>query len=207
MLLSKLLLHKIDGKMYDSIKSLYVNMSACLRINDKMTSWFNCNAGVKQGDNCAPTLFSIFFDDIVKEINALGLGINAGDAKLLILLYADGIVLVAYNEQDMQTLLDKVHDWCKRWRVLINTEQSKVIHFRTSRRKRTEYQFKIGNNTLDITDIYKYLGVIFTEKNDFTLNAENLARGGGRALESVISKLHTLKEFGIKPIRNYSMLV
>ena len=138
---------------------------------------------MKQGDNCAPTLFSIFFDDIVKEINALGLGISAGDAKLLILLYADGIVLVAYNEQDMQTLLDKVHDWCKRWRVLINTEQSKVIHFRTGRRKRTEYQFKIGNNTLDITDIYKYLGVIFTEKNDFTLNAENLARGGGRALE------------------------
>ena len=110
MLLSKLLLHKIDGKMYDSFKSLYVNMSACLRINDKMTSWFNCNAGVKQGDNCAPTLFSIFFDDIVKEINALGLGISAGDAKLLILLYADDIVLVAYNEQDMQTLLDKVHD-------------------------------------------------------------------------------------------------
>ena len=75
-----------------------------------MTSWFNCNAGVKQGDTCALTLLSIFFDDLVKEINALGLGINAGYAKLSILLYADDIVLVAYNEQDMQTLLDKVHD-------------------------------------------------------------------------------------------------
>ena len=106
--------------------------------------------------------------------------------------------IMIYNERDMQTLLDKVHDCCKRWRVFINMEKSKVMHFRTGRRKQTEFQFQIGNNTLDITDRYKYLGVIFTEKNDFTLNAENLACGGGRALGSVIFKLNTLKEFGIK---------
>ena len=35
MLLYKLLLHKIDGKIYDSIRSIYVNTSACIRINDK----------------------------------------------------------------------------------------------------------------------------------------------------------------------------
>ena len=62
-----------------------------------MASWFNCNAWVKQGDSCSPTLFSIFVHDLVKEINAIGSGINVGDAKLSILLYADGIVLVAYN--------------------------------------------------------------------------------------------------------------
>ena len=51
---------------------------------------------------------------------------------------------------------------------------------------------------MEYTDHYKYLGVIFTEKNDFTQNAEKLARGAGRALGSVIPKLQTLKEFGIK---------
>ena len=134
----------------------------------------------------------------MREINALGLGINVGEAKLSILLYADDIVMVAYNEQDMQILLDKLHDWSKRWRVLINTEKSKVMHFRTGRRKRSEFQFQIGDNILELTEKYKYLGVTFTEKHDFTLNAENLARGGGRVLGSVISKLQTLKEFGIK---------
>ena len=198
MLLYKLLLYKLDGKMYETIKSIYANTSACVRLNNKTTSWFNCNSGVKQGDNCSPTLFSIFIDDLVREINELGLGINVGDAKISLLLYADDIVMVAYNGQDMQTILNKLHDWCKRWRVLINTEKSKVMHFRRGRRKRTEFQFKVGDNILEITEKYKYLGVIFTEKNDFTLNAENLARGGGRALGSIIPKLHSLKDFGIK---------
>ena len=76
------------------------------------------------------------------------------------------------------------------------------MHFRTGRRKRTEFQFKVGDNILEITEKYKYLGVIFTEKNDFTLNAENLARGGGRALGSIISKLHSFNDFGIKLTKN-----
>ena len=102
MLLYKLLLYKIDGKMYESIKSIYANTSACVTINGKSTSWFSCKSGVKQGDNCSPTLFSIFIDDLVREINDLGLGINVGEDKVSLLLYADDIVMVAYNERDMQ---------------------------------------------------------------------------------------------------------
>ena len=32
MLLYKLLLHNIDGKIYESIKSIYANTSACVRL-------------------------------------------------------------------------------------------------------------------------------------------------------------------------------
>jgi hypothetical protein len=35
---------------------------------------------------------------------------------------------------------------------------------------------------LQITDKYKYLGVIFSEKKEYTLNAGNVAAAGGRAL-------------------------
>ena len=56
----------------------------------------------------------------------------------------------------------------------------------------------VGSNILELTEKYKYHGVILTEKNNFTLNAENLARGGGRALGSIITKLRSLKDFGIK---------
>ena len=58
--------------------------------------------------------------------------------------------------------------------------------------------FKVGDNVLEVTEKYKYLGVVFSEKGDFNLNATNLAKGGGRALGSIITKLRNLKEFGIK---------
>ena len=142
------------------IKSLYVQTTASIRINNKMTDWFLSNSGVKQ--------------------------------------IVDNIVLVALSEADMQNMLNKLHDWCKRWRVLINTDKSTIVHFRAPRKKRSESQFRIGGNILQITDKYKYLGVIFSEKKDYTLNVGNLAAAGGRALGAIISKIHSLKEFGIK---------
>ena len=60
-----------------------------------MTDWFYCHSGVKRGDNCSPTLFSIFVDDFVREINDLGLGITVNDAKVSVLLYADDMCLLA----------------------------------------------------------------------------------------------------------------
>ena len=46
----------------------------------------------------------------MRELNDLGLGINVGEVKVSLLLYADDIVVVAYNEQDMQVLLDGAKD-------------------------------------------------------------------------------------------------
>ena len=60
------------------------------------------------------------------------------------------------------------------------------------------FSSKVGDNMLETTDRYKYLGVIFTDKRNFNDNADNLAKAGGRALGAVISKLHNLKEYGIK---------
>ncbi len=37
MMLYKLLLNNIDGKIYDSIKSIYRHSTSCVRINDKLT--------------------------------------------------------------------------------------------------------------------------------------------------------------------------
>jgi hypothetical protein len=55
------------------------------------------------GHRTNPTLFSIFIDDPVDEINELGLGVNIRDSKLSILLYADDIVLVALSEASIGT--------------------------------------------------------------------------------------------------------
>ena len=142
LLLYKLLLLNIDGKIYNFIKSIYSKTTASIRVNGTLTDWIGCRSGVRQGDNCSPTLFSIFIDDLVREINTLNLGIDIKSRRISILLYADDIVMLANNESDMQTLLNTLHTWCQRWRMLINTEKSKVVHFRQGRRDRSEFQFK-----------------------------------------------------------------
>ena len=72
------------------------------------------------------------------------------------------------------------------------------MHFRKGRSCRSEFEFKVGNNVLETVESYKYLSVIFNEKNNFTLNCEALSKGAGRALGSIISKIHNFKEFGFR---------
>ena len=74
-MLHKLLLYDIDGKLYNSVKNIYQSAESCVRINGKLSNWFSCKTGVKQGDNLSPTLFSIFINDLVKDINNLNLGV------------------------------------------------------------------------------------------------------------------------------------
>lgn len=125
----------------------------------------------------------------------MNLGIELGNRKLSILLYADDIALVANSPEDLQTMLNKLHEWCKRWRVLINTNKSKCLHFRKNRTKETSFNFTIGSNKLEKVDNYKYLGVKLTHTGNFTLNAENLGKAGGRALGKIISTIHNNKDF------------
>ena len=90
MLLHKLLLNKVDDKLYNSIKSIYTGSTSCIRINNKLTERFDCKYGVKQGDSLSPTFFS--------EINAMHLGVNLDSENISLLLHSDDIALVAENE-------------------------------------------------------------------------------------------------------------
>ena len=85
--------------------------------------------GVKQGDSISPTMFDIFINDLVIEINSLDLGISIGERRVSLLLYADDIVFTASSENDLQTMLNTLTNWCRKWRVLINTSKSMCMLF------------------------------------------------------------------------------
>ena len=198
MLLYKLIMKGIDGKMYNSLKSVYASSESCIRLNDRHTDWFQCSKGAKQGDNISPTMFAIFINDLVCEINDLNLGISMGDRRISLLLYADDIVFTASSEKDLQSMLNKLAEWCKKWRVLINYSKSKCMHFRPQRHRITEFQFTIGQTPLEMVNTYKYLGVIFDEHLKYSAHCDAISKGAGRALGGIISKFYNMKEFGFK---------
>ena len=60
LLFYKLLMYNIDGKIYNSIKSLYSHPLSSIKLNNYRTDWFTTESGVRQGDSLSPTLFGIF---------------------------------------------------------------------------------------------------------------------------------------------------
>ena len=201
-LLYKFLSNGIDGKFYNSVKSILSDTSACVKLNGRLTDWFPVSSGVRQGDSSSPTISAFFINDLISGLNNLTMDVTFGENKLCCLTYADDVLLLAESENDMQELLNFVNDWCRKWRLIINLSKSNAMHFRNKGKRRCNFDFKVGNETIDYASVYRYLGVHLIEHMDFNLIAETLAKAGGRALGAVISKIQSYKDVGFNTYSN-----
>ena len=118
---------------------------------------------------------------------------SLGSNQICILLYADDIVLISENEQNLQKMFDHVGYWSNKWQMKVNIDNTKIIYFRNKRKPAIKYEFKINNCKINLIGNYRYLGVIFDEYLTFKLFARTLAESGGRGLTSIISKFKQFK--------------
>jgi hypothetical protein len=65
----KLLLNNINGKMYKVIYNMYQNIKSRIVYNNAVSDFFDCNNGVRQGENLSPFLFSIYLNDLEQFLN------------------------------------------------------------------------------------------------------------------------------------------
>ena len=192
-LMYKLLKVGLSGKLYKVIKSLYdpEKTQSCIRLNNNLTDWFNTGKGVKQGDSLSPILFLTFINDLAKELKSLNIGVNYGNSKIPILMYADDVVLLTENSDELQIMLDCVYNWCKKWQMSVNLDKTKIVSFRKRDQIRMNRVFKYGDNCVDYVSCYKYLGIYFDEHLSFEDHADKISSAGSRALGAIICKLKT----------------
>ena len=188
MQIAKLLTLGIKGKMFHAIESLYDNVRCAVKVNDFITPYLDVKLGVKQGCRLSPTLFALYINDLAEEIKTLNCGVELGNEQLALLLYADDVVLIAPTEESLQHMLDKLYEWCSKWRLTINKDKTKIIHFRPAAIQCTQYIFKYGDLALELTDAYKYLGLWVNKHLDLKFAINELAKSASRALSALYTK-------------------
>ena len=121
----------VNGKMLNSVKSLYEHVQCTVRVNRCYSDWFDVHAGLKQGCVLSPLLFNAFMNDLIHVIRSLNCGVPFDkDDSVSILLYADDIVLLSDNEQKLQTMLDCLNDWCHAWGLTNNNNNNRINSLR-----------------------------------------------------------------------------
>ena len=85
------------------------------------------------------------------------------DTFINILLYADDIVLLAKNEEDLQFLLNLVETWCKKWRLEVNLTKTNILHVRQQRKPQSNFMFLFDRMPVAYCTFYKYLGCTINE--------------------------------------------
>ena len=101
---------------------------------------------------------------------------------------ADDIVLLAETANDLQVLLDVLHDWCCTNDMNINSMKSYIVHFRPLSVPVTDVIFMCGDANLSIVNKYTYLGIVLTEHLDYNVSAKCVAESASRALGLLIAK-------------------
>ncbi len=162
----------------------------------KSSDFFRTTFGTRQGDVISPALFSVYINDLLHELRA-----NKKDSDHIlcnVFAYADDIVIISDSEHDLQRLIKIVHKWCSVWRLEVNLSKTKIVHYRGSRKRKTNFRFLWGDNQVDIVDGYRYLGVYLDEHLNFDKHCENIYKSAGRALGKILSKFAYFRNIGYK---------
>ena len=65
-----------------------------------------------------------------------------------VLFYEDDIAIISESEGGMLQMLDKLNDWCNKWRIVINENMTKILHFRSKAKNVTRYNVICGKKKI-----------------------------------------------------------
>ena len=162
--------------MYDNIKS-------CITVNN-LNSFPH-----RQGENLCTFLFSIFLNDLenlfsesnispleqiqeksFQELNTL--------FKIFVILYADDTVVLAESEEGMQNVLDIFQLYCKQWKLEVS-----------KRKSRSNFEFKLQHETIEVVDSFSYLGILFKYNGCFSESRKKLVNQAQKSLFSIYKNI------------------
>ena len=165
-LIVKLAKDGVKGNILKLINSFLMTRTVKLNVNGIAGPVRECaDVGLPQGSALSPILFKIFLMDLAGELE------NETDVEVY--KFADDGTLKATGSttplclETVKVILDTVHEWSRKWRMVINCNRNKseVIAFSTAENNRdlVPKTFKIGNKEIQRVAQTKVLGLVIDE--------------------------------------------
>ena len=135
----------------DILKQLFDHNSAQLVVNGRKSRPYHIESGVLQGSVLSPCLYSIFIDDLAKELDNFH-KVEVGSVEINCTMYADDIALFADQAWKLQELLDICSAHAVKNRYRFSAAKCESISDEGN-------EFMIHGEVMTSTKVFKYLGV------------------------------------------------
>ena len=118
---------------------MYNKVHLSIRLPNGITQSFSSNIGLKQGCNQSPILFNIFINDLNEIFDeTFCQPAKIKNLTLNNLLYADDLVLVSETSSGLQNCLDRLQEYCDKWRLTVNIKKTKLWQWKSDNPQSTK---------------------------------------------------------------------
>ena len=118
----------LNGSTVNTLRSLYKDQQAAVRVESEITDWFRIGKGVRQGCLISPLSFNCYSEQVMRE--SVGeftwIGVTMSGRTINNLRYADDIVLIATSQEALQRLVNKLSTVSREYGLEINTKKTSV---------------------------------------------------------------------------------
>jgi hypothetical protein len=161
-------------------------------------STFTSTRGVNQGDPLSPLLFGLFIDRFEKWLaeRLPDIGVELGAQLVRVLLYADDLTLLASSAEDLQALLDALHEFSMLNSLQVNVAKCAVVVFGRSAPRPgqdiPEGGWVYSGQAIPLVSEFRYLGIVFHQTKGVSACVYALHSAGMRAMWGMLGKCGTL---------------
>ena len=174
--LFELLLKKdIPGTVIRLLLDSYTRQYAYMRWNNCMSTPIKMENGVKQGGVLSPTLFCIYFDELLRRLRETDVGCHVGHMSYAAFGYADDLLLLSPSIHGLETLVKTSESFASEYGVTFNAKKTECICF-SKNACPLQRQVKVNGQHVKWKEKVKYLGIILT--NDMCDDADIRAKRG-----------------------------
>ena len=203
----------VRGKVLNIIQSMYSHVKTKVYCNGEKSETFECHLGVRQGECLSPFLFAMYVNDLEFKLSSTSAGISVDDMKILLLFYADDVVIFGDTPDGLQSGIDSLFEYCNKWKLKLNTIKSQVIVFKKGN-SRIQHTWYFGDTELKVSNKIPYLGIMFSSNGSFNVAQTVLAEQADKAVFMLYKRLNTFTNLKpdfmldmfdkfISPILNY----
>ena len=187
-----------ESKMSSNFNSYcwFFKTYACVKWGDSISSFVQLLCGTRQGGILSPTLFAVFINDVILNLQQSFLGCHIHNLCLNAFMYADDLLLLSVSICDMQNMINicKVEfEWLN---MFVNIKKSSCIRV-GSRFDVTSTDLQLNNIPIKWCTEIQYLGIVIKAASVFKCDLRNAKLKFFRSLNGIVGKLGTTPKLGL----------
>jgi hypothetical protein len=153
--------------MLVTLASMYWHAPMTMKNGAALGSTFTSTRGVKRGDPLSLLLFGIFIDRFEKWLaeRLPDIGVELGAQLVRVFLYADDLTLLASSAEDLQAVLNALHEFSMLNSLEVNVAECAVVVFGRSAPRPgqdiPEGGWVYSGQAIPLVSEFRYLGIVF----------------------------------------------